>query len=217
MIENKLVSATLSSDHALLLKDTHKPKKSKRNITLGFTVRNWFKGSDQLKFENDYASAISKFAGEYDVNVQPILQVEAPDYEIEDDRPVTERVINELKREGAEVLHLKKVKGLESARKIYSSIDLLLGMRMHSNIIAATQGTPFLAISYEYKTEGIAEQLGMEKYCIRADEVNKNSLYRLLVQAYENREKSVLVIKKSLNTIKNREYKYWNKTLSLSI
>ena len=85
---------------------------------------------------------------------------------------------------------------------------------MHSNILAATQGTPFLAISYEHKSEGISKYLGMEKYCIKCEKVDKENLYELLVDVYKNRNDLKNKLASSIKAIQINETQKWNKILS---
>jgi colanic acid/amylovoran biosynthesis protein len=85
---------------------------------------------------------------------------------------------------------------------------------MHSNILAATQGTPFVAISYEHKTEGIAKQIDMKKFCIAYEQVDKDKLYTLLISAYKNRKYLKNKLLHSLKTIRDEETQKWSDFLS---
>jgi colanic acid/amylovoran biosynthesis protein len=48
------------------------------------------------------------------------------------------------------------------AAALYASFDLLIGTRMHANIISMLVGTPAVAIAYEHKTTGIMNELGLD-------------------------------------------------------
>ena len=84
---------------------------------------------------------------------------------------------------------------------------------MHSNILSATQGTPFVAISYEYKTEGISRDLGVEDYCIKVEDVSIENLYDLFMKAYKNQVYLKETLKKSLEKIRKEEAERWSKIL----
>ena len=86
-------------------------------------------------------------------------------------------------------------------------------MRMHSNILAATQNKPFIAIAYEHKTNGISKQLGMDKYCIKVEDVNEDKLYRLLINMYKKYDKNSSIIKNKLDVIRRKELRFWTSTL----
>lgn len=208
MKDNNVDNLILSSDYALLLKKkARKLNKGKRTI-LGFTIRSWFDKKKQNDFEENFIEAIRKFSVKTNSIIQPIVQVHAPKYG-EDDVVATKKIIARIKDKNINILKIKTMKDSEDALDIFSNIDLLLGMRMHSNILAATQGTPFVAISYEHKTEGIAEQIIMEKYCIDSDKVDEDNLYKLLIDAYKNRNSLSNKLLNSIKDIQNKETRRW--------
>ena len=132
--------------------------------------------------------------------ILPIIQVTG----IDDDTKTTKSIIDILAREGISTEKIKTIKNIEEAKTVYASLDIMLGMRMHSNVIAATQGIPFVAVSYEYKTEGIAKYLGMIDYCIKQENVTGEKLFELLRNVYFNRVELSARIINSIKTIKNQ-------------
>jgi len=213
--KNRIRNLILAADHGLLQKKSSTKKKNlKSQIKLGFTVRNWLANPYGRSFELHFIEAIKHLSSKYNLIVQPIIQVHAPLHPQEDDSLATTRVIKELNKSSIQVNRVKKIKNVDHAKKIYADVDLLLGMRMHSNILAATQGTPFLAISYEHKSEGISKYLGMEKYCIKCEKVNKENLYELLVDVYKNRNDLKNKLLSSVKAIQINETQKWNKILS---
>lgn len=208
MKDHKVNNLILSSDFALLLKKkTGKINKSTRSV-LGFTIRTWFYKKKQEDFEENVVEAIRKFSVKTNSIIQPIVQVHAPKYG-EDDAIVTKKIIAKIKTKDVDLLKMKTIKNAQDALNVFSNIDLHLGMRMHSNIFAAIQGTPFVAISYEHKTEGIAEQITMGKYCINGEKVDKDNLYNLLIDAYKNRNNLRNKLLNSIKTIQDKEEKRW--------
>ena len=43
--------------------------------------------------------------------------------------------------------------------------DAVLGMRLHSLIFAAAQGTPFAGVSYDPKVAGFVDYMGQGRWC----------------------------------------------------
>lgn len=211
-----LKNTVRSADHALMTRKEREEKKKRPNdrITVGFTVRPWLQGKKQSNLETSLLWALEQFARTTGAKIQPIVQVDAPEYG-EDDAAVTTKITEQLLDRNIDVLPAKTVHTVADAVRVYADLDLLLGMRMHSNIFAATQGVPFVAISYEYKTEGIAKQLGMEKYCIPCETVNGARLHALLHDAYTNRNYLSKELTRIVKTINTTETKKWNKYLSL--
>lgn len=54
---------------------------------------------------------------------------------------------------------------------VYGKFEMLVGTRMHANILAMTAGTPVAAIAYERKTNGIMRMLGLEEDVINIDDL----------------------------------------------
>lgn len=203
----------LSFDHALLTERYKSKKNGRKKIVLGFTVREWLDKEKQRGFEDSLVSVLKKFSNVTGATIKPIIQVDAPLYG-EDDKKVTKRIVARLKKYRVKLDKVAHEKSLTSIKKIYTNIDLLLGMRMHSNILAAVQHTPFVAISYEHKTEGISKLLKLDKYSIKCDEVDEEKLFALLMRAYKQRK---ILKNKLVNTIKRiqkNEQEKWSQFLS---
>lgn len=207
----------LSNDTALLIKKTVKnriKKTRKTSVVLGFTVRNWLNDkSKQDHLEQVFAKAITLFSRGKRIVVQPIIQATSPLFYSEDDARSVNRVAAQLRSLGLDTRTPLKVLSIDHALRIYGQLDLLLGMRMHSNILAAIHGVPFIAVSYEHKTEGIAKQISMERYCISCDQVDETSLYKLLLDAYKNKNQIRKNLLASIRDIRNHEMSQWRSLL----
>ncbi len=196
----------LSTDHALLLDGVDKSYNG--HFTLGFTIRKWLEAEKQRKFEKYYFLALRKFAKRHDVLVQPIIQVDCPQYG-DHDYQLTADLSRELRKSQVKVNPIARPKTLEAAIDFYGKINMCLGMRMHSNILSAISNTPFLAIAYEHKTEGICLDLNMANYLIRCELVNESNLYQLLEQLYRNFNDKKEDLKHSLEKLRERETAVW--------
>lgn len=79
-------------------------------------------------------------------------------------------------------------------QSVYAELRLLLGTRMHANILAMTVGTPVVAIAYEPKTTGILEAMGLDHWGIWIDRVSGGALATLADsqwrEAPHNRERA---------------------------
>lgn len=210
MEKNHIKNLVLSTDHSLLVKKRMKKNKnySTYNI-LGFTIRKWFNKEKQESFEKMFAEGIVKFAKDKKIFVQPIVQVDAPEFG-DIDIHITQKIVRKLRKEKVKVKPIKVIGSLDQGLRIYSGIDFLVGMRMHSNILAATQGVPFVGISYEYKTEGIMNSLGIQEFCITGEHLTGNKLRTLLNNLYKNKSTVIKRINDSIESIRSFEEKRWN-------
>lgn len=211
--KNKVNNLIRSSDTALFIKpEVGIGKKVNKNFTLGFTIRKWLSPFKQKKFEKDFLIAVKNFAKLNKATIQPIVQVDAPKYG-DHDASLTEEIAEELQQAGVKVNPISKVKDIHKTAGVYGKIDLLLGMRMHSNILAAVHGTPFVAISYEYKTEGISKDLGLIDYCVRIEDADKNSILTNLTKAYKDIYLMKKKVAKSVEQIQIKEMSRWEKII----
>lgn len=66
---------------------------------------------------------------------------------------------------------------------IYERATVLVATRLHSTIFAALAGTPSIHIvSDPHKGYGISEDLGLDRWCVAADELDHRSLTSLIIQ-----------------------------------
>lgn len=198
----------LSTDHALLLNVNQRTQSRKKNkyLIIGITVRNWGSRTKQYRFENELAHALYTVSHIMNIKILPIIQVDAPEYG-DNDSEVTERIIKQLKKKNMSVLPLRVNKSLKYAIETYSRIDLLIGMRMHSNILSAIQYKPFIGIAYEHKTKGIAEQLGMNDFVIELSQIEKiPSLVLKVGKSYQTIKKT---LKERLESLRRDEIYRW--------
>ncbi|MDJ0791488.1 MAG: glycosyltransferase [Acidimicrobiia bacterium] len=116
--------------------------------------------------------------GEDDDAVLGALAAEA-DRLVASGRPVTlmasfpedDRWILELERAiGSPVGYFCGYDDLDATMRRIGSADLVIGERMHANILAAATRTPFVAIAYRPKTLDFARSIDAERWTVRTDE-----------------------------------------------
>lgn len=207
-----------SEDSALLLTSDSLRRKSfymgeRDRFVVGYTIRDWLDSDEQKEFEKAYVTALIQFSKDKNIVFQPIAQVNAVKYG-DIDAKLAEKFAVGLKMAGIRVLPTIINKTVAQAQEVYSGLDLLVGMRMHSNILAATVGVPFVAISYEYKTDGLVETLGLENYCIKVEEVTAEKLLAILNSAYLNNSLMTNVLQANLEKIRKQENKTWKEIFS---
>lgn len=203
-----------SCDHALLLSQDQSVASEHRPPVVGFTIREWLTGEKQMGLEKAFVEGLAKLASNNQVEIQPIIQVDAPQYG-EGDVSVTERVIEGLTARGCVTLPMVKIKNVAHAKEVYGGLTLLVGMRMHSNIIAATQAVPFVAVAYEYKTQGIASDLGLEDYSIVCERVTGDTLYAQVHLMLERIDEVKKLMLNHLAKIQEKEFSLWMERLEI--
>lgn len=121
-----------------------------------------------------------------------------------DDRLMAGRVVEHMKHgQRNEVQILAGEYTPQDLVEVYEQMDLHVGMRMHSNILAMMSETPIVAIQYQFKTEGLMEQFDLLDYMIDINDVNVKSLRQIVDNALSNRSSIERTIQSELPAIQN--------------
>ena len=95
------------------------------------------------------------------------------------DESLNKKILNELdEKEKAEIL--KFTSDTTSIKKLFAASKIVVGIRLHSILMAITTGTPFIAINYNPKVRNMLTSLGLEEFCLDVDEVTSTKLYEML-------------------------------------
>ena len=202
--------AKIAADLALLLpKETSLETHSEY---IGVSLRNWYAPRMQARFEKAVIKALITFAEQSKTTIKLYVNVDAPEHK-DIDMIVASRVYAALQRAGVRAVKPQILGTYQAAMREYQTCALLLGMRMHANILAATQHIPFVGIAYEHKTMGIAKTLGVDTYCIWGHDVTAEKLLRLLDTVFNQRIQIQNDLAKSLRNIRASNAQLWRETL----
>lgn len=76
----------------------------------------------------------------------------------------------------------------EELKTVYGQMDLHIGTRMHSSIMAASMGVPVVAIAYEFKTYDLVASLGLGEYVCDIEDLSSDELRAKIASALEYRD-----------------------------
>lgn len=120
-----------------------------------------------------------------------------------DDRIVAHEVVECMKyRKKKNPLILCSEYTPQELSAIYGYIDLHIGTRMHSNILAMLSGTPLVAVQYEFKTAELMRVFGLEDYLLDINHIKFEDLIEKVDKALANREQIKNQISSKLPEIK---------------
>ncbi len=148
------------------------------NITnlVAFSIREW-KGHEK------YIDTIANLA-DYMVEKYKITPVFIPMHHPKDLR-IAKEIIKKMKHK-AKVIEARY--DVNAKIGLMTKMDLLIGMRLHALIFAASVGVPIIGLAYEPKVEGFLESVNQ----ISAGHVTKldyNKLIEIIDKVWENKEK----------------------------
>lgn len=104
-----------------------------------------------------------------------------------DDRLVAEEIRTRM-RYPERTITLRGDYSPEDLKAVYGQMDLHIGTRMHSNIMAASMGIPVVAIAYEFKTYDLMVSLGLDKYACDVEDLDSDMLQAKIVSALKHRD-----------------------------
>lgn len=198
-----------SFDLALLFEKSITRDEPMEMPVLGITLRSWLDAARQKEFESAVIEGVVKFSKAVPCAVQPVVQVDAPEYG-DDDVIVVERIAEALRKRNVHMKEVIRVGSVAEAKRAYANLDMLLGMRMHSNILAATENVPFVAIAYEHKTQDIASLIGLGEYCVSCEEVASRDLAGLLTRAWGARQAAQKTMADALSELRVHAALQWS-------
>jgi polysaccharide pyruvyl transferase CsaB len=92
----------------------------------------------------------------------------------------------------------------DEMRRIIASLDLLVGMRLHSLVLAACQAVPFFALSYDAKTDNFVQEMQAQRYAARVGTTDARELIDSLDNVLASNQELAKAIANRLPVMKDR-------------
>lgn len=70
---------------------------------------------------------------------------------------------------------------------LYARLQLMVGTRMHANILSIAQGVPVVAIAYQHKTPGIMAMAGLADWVVNIESISPAELITRVEEAWTRR------------------------------
>ena len=154
-----------------------KSKKLPEKLKVAFSVREWSVFTNKTKengmkiYRESIAALVNHFIEEghevqFFSTCQGIKEYTDDSKEaFEIMKLLPEEISNQVKIQ-KEYLHFKQV------MKQLKEVDILIGTRLHMNILSLISGTPVLPIAYEFKTKELFKNLGLSNHVISMDHIS---------------------------------------------
>jgi len=127
---------------------------------------------------------------------------------LDDDRPVTEEVFSKIKQKQ----RVKILEGYspEQLKGMYGCMDIFIGTRMHSCILALSMVIPTIVIGYRHKAQGIMKMLGLDFYVCDINTLTLDELKYKVDKLWLEREKIKKILKERIREIQTRSMENLN-------
>jgi polysaccharide pyruvyl transferase CsaB len=177
---------SLQPDYAtanLILQDVLSEEKP----VVGICLRNWDVGVSAQAWQAEVAQALDQFLDATPAQLLFIpFQVSSADILVNDQK-VAENVLAMMDHAEHGII----VEGdhtPETVMAMLSRCDLVLGMRLHSVILAASSAIPMAGIIYDPKVRNVMHHLDMDAYGIDIKQLDATALANALNDAWQKRE-----------------------------
>lgn len=165
-----------------------------RRDILGVSVRSHsFPGhADPEKMQREYLRHVAEAVGELAKDEDAVVVIVPQTME---DIPIGRRLAGILSAGYPLVPYIAVEEDLSPSDlvSLYSRFRLLVGTRMHANILAMGTGTPVAAIAYELKTMGILQRMGLPDWGVNIDQLSDDRLKALVRRQWDGAESLGLI------------------------
>lgn len=180
------------------------PSLDSHNPVVSISCRKWsyFQRGGQEKYEEAVAKCADWLIKERSARVVFISTCTGFDGYHTDDRVTAHSVIDRMNQKCSNNPQI--VTGEYTPKELsmlYREVDIHVGTRMHSNILAILQETPVVGIEYEFKTKELMRQFDLEDYLVDIDQITPHSLIERMDQAFERQNSLSENIKNNLQTV----------------
>lgn len=117
-------------------------------------------------------------------------------------KQLMECVVQKTKQKEA-VCVLDKMLTIQEVVEKTASFELVIGMRLHSLIIAAANHVPMVALSYDPKVTQFMKEINIP-YCLDSSELNDKAVLEMIQKAERTKARQIEQLSKVLETKKER-------------
>ncbi len=115
------------------------------------------------------------------------LKIEFVPFEKESDEKLIEFMMPLLAEKDRIIVH-KYTDKREKVEKIFLSAKAVIGMRLHSILMAVNTGTPFIAVNYNPKVSNILSSMKLKGFIVEMKEMDFEKMRKLLEEILSNQE-----------------------------
>lgn len=172
---------------------------------ISISIRRWSHAGEYEEFIKNIAKIVDKMIEKFDVDIVFASTCTGFAGYHTDDRIAAIDTLKLIKNKS----NVQILMGEYTPKELYSfykKMDLHIGTRMHSNILAMLSSTPIVPIQYEFKTKGLMEFFEIDNI-IEIDNIDANKAFNIIEKAWNEREKLSIKIEKKMPEMKLKSFK----------
>lgn len=142
---------------------------------------------NQAGYEQSLATTLERAHRRHNADIHLFVQCHGPSPD-QDDRPVTQRLMDELSRRNVSARLHTEFGDAAVLRPALAQMDLIIASRMHTGIFALSSGVPVVMIAYQPKAVGVMASFGLDDYCLDIAALSEESLTAVVSRALAERQ-----------------------------
>lgn len=164
------------------------------------SLRHWDIGVASYFWEKEVAAGLDAFLAANDARLL-FIPFQRLSRAAENDAAVAERVLARMGRaDRAAVLSGDREPAVLAA--LLGRCDLVVGMRLHSLVVASASGVPVVALSYDPKVDLAMAQIGAERFVVPLRDVEAGTLARRMEEALARRAATAAATREKVETLR---------------
>ncbi|MBK7317613.1 polysaccharide pyruvyl transferase CsaB [Candidatus Villigracilis affinis] len=146
----------------------------KERPMVGVCIRNWTEGEKGGAWKQELASALDSFLEKHNAQIV-FIPFQVGEHELENDYTVSVEVISMMQNQERTKV-LPQAYSPEVVEGLIARCRVVIGMRLHSLVFAASVGVPSVALIYDPKVKNLMKFLGLSDYALDLQTMNVDSL-----------------------------------------
>ena len=143
-------------------------------LRVGIVVRQWWfpRAADPAAAQERYLAEMARFADRLAAaGHTPVLVVHSDGPTNRGDDRISTARVRELSVSRPEIVDVAGLPRIDDVIATYAGFDAVASTRLHGALLTLIAGVPAIAIGYEWKSEGIYDELGLQPWHVTMEDV----------------------------------------------
>lgn len=172
---------------------------------LGVALRNWDVGVNPNVWEANVAKGIDLFLDNHPKAKAIFIPFQDSQEQLLDDQVISTRV-QQLLRNSNRTKVINGTSTFFDSATYLAQCDFVLGMRLHSLILAIASGVPVVGLIYDPKVKNLMFQVGVEKYAMELGEATDTGISKTIEDVIHHRLELSLHLQETSSQLANSAF-----------